>query len=65
MEEETISRTGAVYGIDISEDRALISYINPDQKEPTTVSTERKITVCRWLLQSARGSGSGLPEKRL
>ena len=38
MEEETISRTGAVYGIDISEDRALISYINPDQKEPTTVS---------------------------
>lgn len=31
-------RDGAVYGIDISDERALISYINPDDKKPTTVS---------------------------
>lgn len=39
MEEtEIMQRTGAVYGIDISEERALISFINPTEKEPTTVS---------------------------
>ena len=38
MENEARKRTGAVYGIDISEQRALISYINPDGAEPTTVS---------------------------
>lgn len=38
MENEVRTRTGAVYGIDISESRALISYINPDGAEPTTVS---------------------------
>lgn len=39
MENEAlIPRNGAVYGIDISDERALISYINPKDKRPTTVS---------------------------
>lgn len=39
MENELIKkRTGAVYGFDISEDMALVSYINPDDRRPTTVS---------------------------
>lgn len=31
-------REGAIYGIDISDERALISYINPKDKRPATVS---------------------------
>lgn len=33
-----VQRKGAVYGIDISEERALISYINPKDRSPVTVS---------------------------
>ncbi|MQN01442.1 MAG: hypothetical protein DUD27_05295 [Lachnospiraceae bacterium] len=38
MEDKLLPRTGAVYGIDVSEDRALISYVNPDGSSPVTVS---------------------------
>lgn len=39
MKEEALTaREGVIYGIDISPERALISYINPKDKKPTTVS---------------------------
>lgn len=39
MENESLKqREGAVYGIDISDERALISYINPKDRRPVTVS---------------------------